>query len=295
MSENQLKVFSDKAFYILLVDVGDFELNKFDWNDPNYVQVLVNQPFLSVHQCTNETFFEVLKNKLNLNEGSLLVTQNIGEGPLHNYELLYLDSSYKDNNLPINQFATLLNSNGEVVKGPAVVVKNYIPTLTNDRRFEDMTTSELYNLLHQRGNNKVVTWNDESEQWNEEEVYGDMNKYAEKFFGGEFYHKCEIAFLKHNLNIWYLKSEYGMDNVMGTLLNCKVEKVLVFTMITQDIRGNITKDEVKKISQLSKVLTPPFKPDSSWFDEEKDEFNRQIIKNKYRVLDTVYRDSITNS
>lgn len=295
MSESQIKVFSDKEFYVLLVDVGDFDLNKFDWNDPNYVQVLVNQPFISVHKCSDATFFEVLKDKLKLTETSLLVTQNIGEEPLYNYELLYIDSSFKDNNLPINQFATLLNSNGEVVKGPAIVVKNYIPTLTNDRRFVNMTSSELYSLLHQRGYNKVVTWNDESEQWSEEEVYGPMEKYAEKFFNGEFYQKSEIAFLKHNLNIWYLKSEYGMENVMGSLLNCKVEKVLVFTMLTQDIRGNLTKNELTKINQLSKILTPPFKPDNKWFEDEKDEFQRVIIKNKYRILDTVYRDNVTNS
>ena len=40
------------------------------------------------------------------------------------------------------------------------------------------------------------------------------------------------------------------------------------------------KDEVNKILQLSKVLTPPFKPDNEWFEEEKDQYGRKIIKNK---------------
>ena len=38
-----------------------------------------------------------------------------------------------------------------------------------------------------------------------------------------------------------------MDNACGTLLNCKVEKVLIYTMLTNEIRGNITVSEINKI------------------------------------------------
>jgi len=295
MTDKKFTFFNDKPFYILFVDLGDFELNKYDWNNPNYVQNLISQPFISAHQVTSETFFPFLKEKLKLKEDNLVVTQTIAEEPGYNYELLYIDSTYKNTGLPVNHFATLLNSNGEVITGPAIVVKNYISTLENNMHFEDMTSNELYKLLHDRGFNKVLSWNDESEKWSVEEVYGPIDKFAEKFFEGEKYKFSEIAFLKHNLNILYLKSEYGKDNIMGSLLNCKVEKILVYTMLTNEIRGNLTNDELQKIIKLSLVLTPPFKPENKWFEEEKDEHGRTIIKNRFRVLDSLYKDNISNS
>ena len=286
-----VKLFNTKDFYILHVDVGDFDLNKFDWNDPNYTQILISQPFLSVHKVSNETFFSTLKDVLKIDDSHLLVTQIIGEGYGYNYELIYIDSTYKDNKFEINHFATLLNSNGEIVKGPAFVVKNHISTLTNEMYFEDMTTSELYKLLHERSHHKIVIWNDETEKFTEDEVYGPIDNYAKIFFENEPYSKSEIAFLKHNLNILYLKSEYGKTNVIGSLLNCKVEKVLIFTMNTNELYGNLTNDELQKIIKLSQILPPPFKPMNKWFEDEKDEFGRNIIKNKYRILDNVYLEN----
>ena len=41
MSDKKFTFFNDKPFYILLVDLGDFELNKYDWNNPNYIQNLI--------------------------------------------------------------------------------------------------------------------------------------------------------------------------------------------------------------------------------------------------------------
>jgi len=289
----KIQFFNEKPFYITLIDNNDFDLKQFDWNHPNYVQLLVSQPFIKTIQVTSENFFINIQKLLDIQQKHLVVTETIGEEPLCNYQLIYLDKN-NNNDYKMNQFATLLNSNGEVIFGKAIVVKNYIPTLTNDNKFEDMDSSALYNMLKSRGFNKIVVWDDESEKWREEEVYGSMDVFAKKFFDEENYKKCEIAFLKHNLNIWYLKSEYGQDNVCGTLLNCKVEKVLVYTMLTNEIRGNITTSEIEKIVKLSNVLTPPFKPDNKWFEDEKDEFGRQINKNKYRILDNVFKENFKN-
>jgi hypothetical protein len=61
-------------------------------------------------------------------------------------------------------------------------------------------------------------------------------------------------------------------------------------MLTDSFRGNITKEEIEKIIKLSTVLTPPFKPENKWFEDEKDEYERLIIKNKYRILDNIYQE-----
>ena len=63
---------------------------------------------------------------------------------------------------------------------------------------------------------------------------------------------------------------------------------MIFTMLTDTIRGNITLNEVNKIIKLSTVLEPPYKPDDKWLSDEKDIHGRNIIKNKYRILDNTY-------
>jgi lambda repressor-like predicted transcriptional regulator len=45
---------------------------------------------------------------------------------------------------------------------------------------------------------------------------------------------------------------------------------------------------VNKIIKLSTVLEPPYKPDEKMVADEKDIHGRNIIKNKYRILDNTY-------
>jgi hypothetical protein len=281
--------FNDNPFYITLIDDNDFDMNKLDWNHPNYVNNLISQLFIKTVQVTSTNFFDYIGKFFNATKNNILVTETIGEEPLHNYQIIYMDKI--NNNNKINQFATMLNTNGDVIQGKAVIIKNYVATLKNEIKFDDMDSNALHKMIKSRGFNTFVVWDDESEKWREQEMYGSIEIYAKKFFEDEPYKTSEIAFLKHNLNILYLKSEYGKSNVCGTLLNCKVEKVLIFTMLTSDFRGNITINEIEKIIKLSTVLTPPFKPETKWFDDEKDEHGRAIIKNKYRILDNVYQEN----
>jgi len=287
---NNYKFFNNKPFYILLIEASSFNFDTMDWNNPNYVQYLVSQPFIKTIQVTSDTFFQTMKDKMNLDSSKLIVTQTIREEPDCNYQLLYIDSLNKKSDLSINNYATMLNINGELVRGESILIKQFVSSTKNEMYFQDMTSNELHKLLHSRGYTKVLTWNDESEKWSEQEVYGEMDQYAKTFFDEEKYEKSEIAFLKHNLNIWFIKSKYGKENVCGSLLNYKLEKVLIFTMLTDTIRGCITKDEIEKIIKLSTILTPPFRYDAKWDEEEKDEYNRTIIKNKYRVLDTIFEE-----
>jgi hypothetical protein len=203
--------------------------------------------------------------------------------------------SYENKIYVSRKKAVTADDGGRRVEDDDVLAEYYTNNGYSVVYFEDMTSNELYKVLHDRGFNKVLSWNDEAEKWSVEEVYGPIDKFAETFFEGEKYQTSEIAFLKHNLNILYLKSQYGKDNIMGSLLNCKVEKILVYTMLTNEIRGNLTIDELQKIIKLSLILTPPFKPENKWFEDEKDEHGRTIIKNRFRVLDSVFKDNISNT
>jgi hypothetical protein len=61
-------------------------------------------------------------------------------------------------------------------------------------------------------------------------------------------------------------------------------------MNTEKIRGNLTLNELNKIIDLSKKLNN-FDVDSELIKDEKDKFNRTIIKNKYRILEYVYNSN----
>jgi hypothetical protein len=63
-------------------------------------------------------------------------------------------------------------------------------------------------------------------------------------------------------------------------------------MKSDNYRGNITLDEVKKIISLSKVLSD-YKTPSELLDEKNDSLGRKIIYNKYKVLDYISDKYIT--
>ena len=289
LDKSKFKFFNDKEFYITLIDDNDFDLNKLDWNNPNYVQILTSYSFIRTVLVDSNNFFDYIGEYFKANEDNIIVTDTISEEPLHTYQIMYIDKV--NNNNKVNQYATLMNINGDVIQGKAIIIKNYVATLTSDIRFDNMDSTALYKMIKSRGYNTVGIWDSESEKWKEDEVYGPIENYAKNFFEDEPYKTCEIGFLKHNLNILYLNSEYGKSNVCGTLLNGKVEKVLIFTMLTDSFRGNITKEEIEKIIKLSTVLTSPFKPDNKWLEEKRDVHDRIIINNKYRILDNIYQEN----
>lgn len=292
---SDIKILNQKPFQILLIEPGS--ISKLDWNNPNYLQTLISMPFIKSYETEADLFFNKLEDLLQIGSDGTnfhLMTEMIADEPNYNYEIIYVDTLNKKSGMEFNELASMLHVNNEIVKGNCVIIKNYIPTLDisgNTMSFSDMTSSELYKILRRRGFTTVVTWEDD---WKEEEFYGDIENYAKKFFEDEYYHKFEISFLKHNLNIWYTKSEYGKKNVCGNLIDCLIDKCFIFTKLTDTIRGYITKDEVNKILKLSTVLKLPYQVDNKWLEEEKDEFDRKIIKNKYRILDNVYQENIIN-
>ena len=98
-----------------------------------------------------------------------------------------------------------------------------------------------------------------------------------------------MLFLMHDINIWYVADNYG-DKVCGNILDQPLEKCVWFTMKSEELRGNLTLDEVKKIIHLSKKLTD-YKTPEIFKEEIKDKYDRRIIYNKYKVLDYMYANN----
>jgi hypothetical protein len=201
------------------------------------------------------------------------------------YELLYIDFR-KDkkyaNSSSTNELATLLTINGDTIYYNAIVLKNHLPPLGKSSEIVNIERIDISNILHNRVYTKVVLW-DWDNGWKEETCIGDLMTFANNFFENASFKKLEIGFLAHNINIWYIEESLGENNICGTLLSNPLEKCLWFTMISEEIRGNLTLDEVKKIICLSKKL------DDHKLPEKYCNYENKTVYTRFRVLEQEYR------
>jgi hypothetical protein len=287
----KIKMENIEDFDVLVINKGS--LGNLEWNDPNYIAKI-----FKLNLCKT---FTMNKDNFLLNVGKILdtdkyydtntVVQNeiIGEEPYYVYELLYVDlKNHQKYHNEVNDLATLVNTNTEVVYTNAIVLKTHLPPLSDSMRFESVSCEDLQRILYHRGYTKVVLYR--NYEYVQENI-ANLEQFAETFFEGNFPKKVQIAFLSHNINIWYLPSmepdkETG---ICGNLVDEPVERCIWFTMNTTEIRGNITHNEVKKIIFLSTKLTD-YNPHIDWTDQKLDKLGRLIIKNKYRVLDEKYNE-----
>jgi hypothetical protein len=277
-------------FSILVINKG--KLENLDWNDPNYISKIFKLNLTKSVTVNKDNFLlnvgKILETDKYYDIGTMVQNEVIGEEPYYLYEMLYIDlSKHKEycTDTDINNLATLVNTNGETVCSNAIILKTYLPSLSDSMVFESVTSEDLQRILYHRGYTKVVLYR--NYEYVEDNI-ANLESFAETFFEGEFYKKIEIAFLSHNINIWYVHSiEKEERFVCGNIINEPVEKCIWFTMNTVNNRGNLTLDEVKKIIFLSTKLDN-YKPDIDWMEQRLDNLGRLIIKNKYRVLDDKY-------
>lgn len=292
---NDIKFENTTDFDVIII--GPNNIDSFDYNNPGYTTKLVNSDFNKVKQTSPDSFIETVSTNLDVNkyesDDRNAVTQVFYDKPEYFYEMMFLDirtSKFrtKENE---NQFASMLNLEGEKIYGNVIILKTYIP---NDKEksmtFSDISKDDLFEIIDSRVNTKVVIYEDG--EFREEIVRGDMDIYCKNLFEEEYFQKKDLMFLNHNLNIWYLKSEYG-TLLSEKLISDKIEYAVFFSMKSDQYRGNITLDEIKKIVELSKSLKN-FELKSEWVSEEKDNLNRNIIKNKYKVLEYAWNEYLNN-
>ena len=286
----EIKMENTTEFDVLVIHKGKIE--NLEWRDPDYISKI-----FKLNLCTT---FTMNKDNFLLNVGKILDTDKyydtnttvmneiIGEEPYYMYELLYVDlAKHPAYHSETNDLATLVNTNSEKIYTNAIVLKTYLPSLSDSMRFESTNCADLQRILYHRAYTKVVLYR--NYEYVQENV-ANLEEFAETFFEGEYYKKIEVAFLSHNINIWYVESiEKTEKGVCGNLINEPVEKCIWITMNTDTIRGNLTKDEVMKIIFLSTKLDS-YNPKIDWTNMKLDKLGRLIIKNKYRVLDEKYNE-----
>jgi len=287
---DKIKMENNNDFEVLVVKPGSIQ--SVSWMDPNYSNRLVELDLFQSVTTNQNNFFEVISVNLDVNKYTVkeLYVKNeiIGEEPYYLYEMIYIDLEkepqyHTDENS--NEFASLLNINGDKVYSNAIIFKNYLPPLTDSMYLESVTKNDIARLLRKRVHTNIVTCYEG--KWVECECVGDLNNFAEHFFEDEKYEKIEIPFLMHNINIWFTTALDGDKTLCGTLVKQPIDKCIWFTMKTDEFRGNLTLDEVNKIIYLSKKLSNFMTP-SDLTEEKIDYLGRKIIYNKYKVLDLLF-------
>jgi hypothetical protein len=275
MNQINQDIQQNQAIDLLLIKPSNISL--FNYNSPNYINSILNMNCFEVLKCNNNTYGKVIKTNLISYSSQKIITYVLYEEPNYMYELQFVESNnkMKDNN---NEIGTLLNINNEQIWGNVVLIKTYIDINTNNMKLTNCALTDIEKILLNRSKHIGIQLNDKFEF--EEVKFEDIN-YIEDYFFNKPEH-IEIAFLKHNLNIYYTKSKKGV--VIGNIIKDTVDKCLIITKISDNIFGNITLNEINKIIKLSFVI------DKWTFDDqdEYDDLNRLIIKNKYRILYKYY-------
>ena len=284
--DSQLKFENNDNFDIILIK--PYNIDHLDWFNENYTSNIIELECYETINANKDTFLEIISNKLNLEKfkdktNIEVTTQVISEIPNYIYELVYVNELTEKDDI-INNIASLLNTNDNKVYGNAILMKTFIPSLSKSILIKNITISNIKDILDSRVKTNIVIYDGE---WSNKIVSGNIEEFAKLFFDEEF-KKFETPFLLHNINIWYEICDGCSTKICGKLLERPIYKCFWFTMITDEYRGSIYLDEVKKIIDVSNKMNFPFNAKKEWINDEKDEFSRKVIKNKYKVLDIAH-------
>ncbi len=293
--ENKVKMTNKNDFTLLVIEPN--EIKDRDWTNPDYLSNLVNDKFCQYLKVNPDDYIQFMGKHLKIdtfNEPYIKV-ELIFEEKDYITEMMYVEvRKENENSYQLNEFANLLNINQDKIYGSVIINRTYISSTNNDMHLDDITPEKLHNCLHKRANTTVILYDSDNEAFKEEDVFGPMDVYADNFFGEKKYNikKKEIVFLKHILNIWYTEDNLGINNIIGNLIpsNIKVDKMIVFSMWTEDYRDSIYLNEFNKIINLSTKLKDYIVPEE-FIKEETDSLGRNIIKNKYKILNLVYNNN----
>jgi hypothetical protein len=293
--ENKVKMSNTSSFKLLVIEPN--QIKDRDWSQPNYLHDLVNDKFCKYLSVNPDEYIKFMGEHLEVekyNEPYVKI-EVIFEEKDYITEMMYVEVKKEDEDkYVLNEFANLLNIGHDKIFGNVIINRSYVSSTNNDMHLDDITPDKLQYSLYKRANTTVILYDADNESFKEEDVFGPIDVYAEKFFDSKKYNikKEEISFLKHNICIWYTEDEYGLSNIIGNLIpyNIKVDKMLVFSMWTEDYRDSLYLEEFNKMINISKKITDYNVPEE-YIKEEKDHLGRDIVKNKYKILNLMYNNN----
>ena len=302
MSENSLpgpntvKLENTEPFKVIVITPN--KIQHLDWKSSTYLHDLVNGEYNTTVSVNPEKYIETIgdilfieKQKNPVIDTKVVSETYISEKNNMLIEIMFVQHEDDGDGEELNEFATLLDVSDTKIYGNAIVMCTLIANSENNMYFIDITHDILENMLYCRANTKVITYDADEEVYNEVEVFGPLDQFADDFFSENRYKikKLELPFLKHNINVWYTEDKYGTLDTFGNILPdiARVDKMIVFSMWSDEYRHNFTMKEFEMIRYLSKKLERFDVPDEM-MNEERDEIGRLIIKNKYKILHKFY-------
>lgn len=296
MSENNVKLANKEPFAVLVVKPN--KIQHIDWNSPNYLNDIVSGTYCDYTMVEPSKYIETIGNILEVTrqKNPVVDVKLISEtyvSDLHNMimEIMYVVHEEDGDGEEPNEFAMLLDVNNNKLFGNVIVMCTLISNNDNEMKFINTTPEIVRNMLYSRANTKVITYDADEESYKEVEVMGPLDRFADDFFSENRYRikKVELGFLKHNINVWYTEDKYGTLDTFGNILpdTARVDKMIVFSMWSDEYRHNLTMKEFDMIRFLSKKLEK-YDVDDETMKEETDELGRNIIKNKYKILHKFY-------
>jgi hypothetical protein len=294
--QNKVHMTNKEKFTLLVIEPN--KIKDRDWSDINYLYDLVNDKFCHYLTVEPDNYIDFIGKHLNIDKyhQPYIKVEVIFEEKDYVTEIMYIEVNKQDKDkYEINEFANLLNIGEDEIYGSVIINRTFISSVSHEMYLDNITPDKLQYSLHKRANTTAILYNSDNESFVELDIFGPMDTFSEKFFDDKKYNikKLEVSFLKHNICIWYTEDEYGTSNVCGSLIpkNINIDKMIVFSMWTEDYRESLYLDDFNKIVHLSNKLKDYTVP-NEYMKEEKDSLGRNIIKNKYKILNLLYKNNI---
>ena len=286
---NSMKINNDDLKFenvnFSIMSINPSSLDGINFNDPNYIPHILSK--LQVHPVSKNNFLESIAKYSNIKEYPTchnMETEIIGFNSKYVYEMsfLLLDES---SNPPDNDIGTVLNINGNKIKGTCLIFKSYISNTDYSMMIDNITVNDIAELLISRKSPKMVICEDGD--WREE-IVTDLDKFKKKLFGEQYVKETSLDFMTYSLNILYVKSDYGSECI-PEIVEGNMESVIIYS-VYGSMKDNFTIEELNKIKYLLKKNIKTI--DKDILSTDKDNMGRKIINTKYRLLNLMYRKNL---
>ena len=276
----KLKTYGTTTVEVVLIKPTN--IDKFNWKDGNYLNYIFNLSIFDNKKIKLDNFandlgliFEADKK-----EHVDLETSIIGESENIMYEIMW-DQNIEEKLENLNGIGKLLHLDNKHIYGNVLFLKTSLPCDNYSNFLINSKKNDIYDFLSQRANHIGVFY--DNDEWKEEKWMGNIKDFLHELFDEDKYCNIEIEFLHHNLDIYYVKTDGNHGFNLTNLVDCKIDRCFITSKKTKDNWDNISLNQVNKIIDIAKK-TKNFKIDLDNLKEERDELNRLIIKNKYRIL-----------
>lgn len=272
-------IFPEQESFEIIV-VKPYDITPIKYDDPNYKEILCNLKIYETKKCNSSNFFDDLVDLLEIEKFKKvsLNTQLIYTDESYHYEMIHIDLMPDD--LPVeiyNGIANLLKTDYQHIFGNCVLMKTLVPKDSDIVKVVNFSLNDLNYILGNMVNHIGVKIDDDGEI-EEFSWYYEPDKVKEDFFIEEPIFK-ELAFLGHNLQIYYTK---GNRNDMSRLIEDNYCQMMILTKLEDNKYGNIKLWEVNDIISLLNSECPIDTPEE-WKKINENE-NKKNFFNKYKAL-----------